>query len=245
MKLRDIPTAARIELLEPLPQRPSRRYLLQLATTNLQSFFNELTETGRPWAIGEEPLILTVASGQTEYVLPVGSEFGRVMDVTTHDPSNPSHIERQIPFWELADERGNWPGPRNAQTYFYDSVHTAQRLSFYRKSFTNDVYASVWPVPNDTSQYRILFSMGDWASQMSLDDSPLLSQHHSLLAVKTAQDALPGAAWWGNEQENRLRRNELQASFAGRLPLLMDQFRRFIRNATQPRMTQRLVYSID
>ena len=245
MKLRDIPTAARIELIEPLPQRPSRRYLLQLATTNLQSFFNELTETGRPWAIGEEPLLLTVASGQTDYILPVGNEFGRVMDVTTHDPSNPSHIERPVPFWELADERGNWPGPRNAQVRFYDSAHTAQRISFYRKAFQNDVYVSVWPVPQDTSTYRILYSMGEWATQMSLDDSPLLTQHHALLAIKTAMDALPGTAWWESEAENRLRRDELRASFAGRFPQLLEQFRRFVRNATQPRMTQRLVYSID
>lgn len=245
MKLRDIPTAARIELIEPLAQRPSRRYLLQLATTNLQSFFNEIQATGRPWAIGEEPIILTVASGQTDYLLPVGNEFGRVMDVTTWDPSNPSHIERQVPFWELADERGNWPGPRNAQTYFYDSKHTAQRISFYRKGFSSDIYVSVWPVPNDTSQYRILWSMGDWASQMSLDDSPLLTQHHSLLAIKTALDALPGTAWWNSEPENRIRRGELQTSLSSRLPILMQQFKRFVQNVTQPRMTQRLVYSID
>lgn len=245
MKLRDIPTAARIELIEPLSQRPSRRYLLQLATTNLQSFFNEIQATGRPWAIGDQPLTLTVAPEQADYVLPVGNEFGRVMDVTTYDPSNPSHIERQIPFWELADQRGDWNGPRNAQTRYYDSPHTAQRFSFYRKQFSNDVYVSVWPVPVDTAQYRILWSMGEWATQMSLDDSPLLTQHHSLLAIKTALDALPGTAWWDSEPENRLRRNELKESLSARLPILMQQFKRFVQNMTQPRMTQRLTYAID
>lgn len=245
MRLRDIPTAARIELLEPLSNRPSRRYLLQLATTNLQSFFNEIQATGRPWAIGDQPLTLTVASGQTDYILPVGNEFGRVMDVTTYDPSNPSHIERQIPFWELADQRGNWPGPRNAQTYSFDSLHSAQRMSFYRKQFSNDVYVSVWPVPQATVSYRVLWSVGDWASQMSLDDSPLLTQHHALLGIKTALDALPGSAWWESEEQNRLRRNELKESLSNRLPILMQQFKRFIQNVTQPRMTQRLVYSID
>ena len=245
MRLRDIPTSARIELLEPMPQRPSRRYLLQLATTNLQSFFNEIQSTGHSWAIGEQPIILTVASGQSEYLLPVGNEWGRPMDVTTMDPSNPSFIERQIPFFELADQKMDWNAPRNAQTFIDSAGHTAQRMSFYKKAFSNDTYVSVWPVPQMSSRYRILYSVGEWASQMSLDDSPLLTQHHALLTVKTAIDALPGSSWFADEKENRLRRNELRTSLNDRLPILMDQFRRFVRNVTQPRMTERILYAID
>lgn len=232
-------------MLEPLSQRPSRRYLLQLATTNLQSFFNEITQTGRPWAVCDQPIILTVASGQSEYVLPVGDDWGRPLDVTTYDPSNPSFIERQISFFELADQKMNWDAPRNAQTYLDSAGHTAQRMSFYKKGFANDTYVSVWPVPQGSSQYRVIYSLGNWASEMSLDDSPLLTQHHALLTIKTALDALPGSAWFEVEQDNRLRRNELESSFKGRLPIHMDQFRKFVRNVTQPRMTDRIVYAID
>jgi hypothetical protein len=245
VKLRDIPTAARIELLEPLSQRPSRRYLLQLATTNLQSFFNEITQTGRPWAVCSDPIILTVLPGQSEYLLPAGDEFGRVLDVTTYDPSNASFIERQVPFFELADQKFDWGGPRNQAVYTSSARHTAQRMSFFKKGFQNDTYVSVWPVPQESSSYRILYSLGSWATEMALDESPLLTQHHALLVVKTALDALPGSAWFGDEKENRLRRNELQSSLAGRMPIHMDQFRRFVKNLTQPRMTERLVYSID
>lgn len=245
MRLRDIPTAARIELIEPLPQRPSRRYLLALTTANLQSFFNETTQTGRPWAVCDQPIILTVASGQSEYVLPVGNEWGRPLDVTTCDPSNTSFVERQIEFTELADQKLDWDAPRNAQTYIDSAGHTAQKMSFYKKGFQNDTYVSVWPVPQGSSSYRILYSLGNWASDMSLEDSPLLTQHHALLTIKTALDALPGSAWWEDEKDNRLRRNELQASLAGRLPIHMDQFRRFVRNVTQPRMTYRNLYPIE
>lgn len=244
MRLRDIPTSARIELLEPIAQRPSRRYLLQLATTNLQSFFNEITQTGRPWAVCDQPIVLTVASGQSEYLLPVGDEWGRPLDVTTMDPSNPSFIERQIPFFELADQKMDWNAPRNAQTFIDSAGHTAQRMSFYKKGFGNDTYVSVWPVPQMSSQYRVLFSLGSWASEMSLDDSPLLTQHHSLLTIKTALDAVPGSAWFADEKENRLRRGELKESLNARLPIHMDQFRRFVRNVTQPRMTMRNLYEI-
>lgn len=219
--------------------------MLQLATTNLQSFFNEIQATGRAWAIGDHPIVLTVASGQSEYLLPVGDEWGRPIDVYTTDPSNSSFIERQIEFTELADRLMDWEAPRNSQGYLDSAGHTAQRMMFYKKAFSNDTYVSVFPVPQTSSSYKILYSVGNWASDMSLDDSPLLTQHHALLTVKTAQDALPGSDWWTDEQQNRLRRNELKASFSERLPILMDSFRRHVRNVTQPRMTMRNTYAIE
>lgn len=232
-----------------MPQRPSRRYLLQLATTNLQSFFNEIQATGRAWAVGDQPIILTVASGQSEYILPVGDEWGRPLDVYTTDPSNSSFIEQQIEFTELGDRLMGWDGPRNSQGYLDSAGHAVQRMMFYKRQFSNDQYVSVWPVPTGSSSYKILYSVGEWSTQMSLDDSPLLTQHHALLTVKTAMDALPGSSWWADgtnaEKENRIRRNELRESFSGRLPILMDSFKRHIKNISQPRMTWRHLYEIE
>jgi hypothetical protein len=245
LKLRDIPTAARVELLEPLSQRPSRRYLLQKATFVTQSFFNRLTQSGRPWAVCDQPIMLTVAPGQSEYVLPVGNEWGRVLDVVTCDPSNLSFIERQVNFTELADQKFDWNLPRNYQGHMDSAGHTAQRLSFYKKGFANDQYVSVWPIPVQSSTYKIIYSLGNWASDMSLDDSPLLTQHHALLVCKTALDSVTSAAWWDDEKENRIRRKELTDSLSAQLPVYLRQFDEFVRNATQPRMTQRLTYAID
>lgn len=245
MRLRDISTAARIELLEPMSQRPSRRYLVQLATTNLQSFFNEIVGTGRPWAICDQPITLTVASGESEYLLQVGSDWGRPLDVTTMDTSNPSFIERQIEFTELADQKFDFQAPRNTQSFIDSAGHTAQRISFFKKGFGDDQYCSVWPVPIVACSYRIIYSLGNFASEMSLDDSPLLAMHHNLLAVKTALDALPGSAWFVSEAENRLRRNELRTSLSERMVPLMEYFRKWVRNTTQPRMTMRNTYAIE
>lgn len=245
MKLRDIPTAARIELLDPKPQSPSRRYLLQKATFVTQSFFNRLSQSGRPWAVCDEPILLTVQPGLSEYVLPVGNEWGRVLDVVTCDPSNPSFIERQVNFTELADQKFDWNLPRNYQGSMDSAGHTAQRFSFFKKGFSNDQYVSVWPEPTGSSSYKIIYSLGNWASDMSLDDSPLLTQHHALLVCKTALDSVTSAAWWDSEGENRLRRAELKDSLSAQLPLYMKQFDEFVRNVTQPRMTQRLMYAIE
>lgn len=244
MRLRDIAANARIELLEPMPQRPSRRYLLQLATTNTQSFFNEISATGRAWSVCDNPLLLTVVGGQSEYLLPVGDDWGRPLDVTTWDASNPSYTERQITFTELGDQKLEaWS--RNAGFSLDSAGHSAQQMCFYKKGFTSDQWVSIWPVPTTSSVYRILFVLGEWSSQMALDDSPLLAQHHNLIVVRTALDALPASAWFSDEKENRLRRNELRESLSARVPQLTEQFRRWIRSISQPRMTYRNLYAID
>lgn len=243
MNIRDIATASRIELLEPLPARPSRRYLLQLATTNLQSYMNRLSNTGRPWSVSET--LLVVSPGVSEYLMPV-DDISKVMDVTTTDSDNPSHIERQIPFWDLNDLRTDWNAPANIPAItFYDSQHTAQRIAFYRKEWQDSVFAQVWPIPQFTCAYRVLYGVKGSAPTMSLDSSPIITQHHPLLVTKTALDALPGSAWWSDEASNRLRRNELAQSFDQRLPDLIKQFDIYVRSMTTSRMTRRLCYSID
>lgn len=243
MDLRDICTAVRIETLEPMPQRPSRRYLLQLATTNLQSYMNRLSNTGRPWAVSET--ILVVSPQVNEYLMPV-NDIAKVMDVTTTFDDSNYHIERQIPFWDLNDLRTDWNAPANIPAItFYDSQHTAQRIAFYRKDWQDAVYAQVWPIPQFTCSYRVLYGVKGSAPEMSLDASPIITQHHPLLVTKTALDALPGSAWWADETANRLRRNELATSFSQRLPDLIRQFDIYVRSMTTSRITRRLTYAID
>lgn len=244
MRLTDIAANARIELLEPMLQRPSRRYLLQIATTNTQSFFNEISATGRAWSVCSNPLLLTVGGGISEYLLPVGDDWGRPLDVTTYS-TDPSHIEQQVTFTELADQKldGGWS--RNAGPAYDAAGHSAVSMSFYKKGFDNSQYVSVYPVPTTSSTYRIIYSLGEWASQMALTDSPLMTHHHALLVVKSALDALPASAWWASEQDNRMRRNELRESLSDRLPPLVGDFRKYIRSISQPRMTYRNLYAID
>lgn len=243
MRLRDIATACRVELLEPLPQRPSRRYLLQLATTNVQNYYNKISATGRAWAVSEFDLF--VSPSVREYTATV-TDIGRILDVTTKDDSNPVHIERPVRFWDLAESRAHWEAPANLPSItFYDSAHTAQRISFFRKNFLDTVYCQLMPIPQQACVYRVLYANKGVASDMALDDSPILTQHHALIVTKTALDATPGSAWWANEKENRIRRGELQESFKLRLPPLMSEFDKYVRNQVQPRQTSRLVYSID
>jgi hypothetical protein len=204
---------------------------------------NRLSNTGRPWAVSET--LLVVSPQVSEYLMPV-DDISKVMDVTTVNSDNDAHIERQIPFWDLNDLRTDWNAPANLPAItFYDSQHTAQRVAFSRKEWQDAVYATVWPVPQFTCSYRVLYGVKGSAPTMSLDSSPIITQHHPLLVTKTALDALPGSAWWADEASNRLRRNELAASFSNRLPDLIKQFDIYVRSMTTSRMSRRLTYAID
>jgi hypothetical protein len=173
-------------------------------------------------------------------------DISKVLDVTTVGGESNAHIERQIPFWDFADLRTDWNAPANIPAItFFDSTHTAQRIAFYRKDFNNAAFASVWPIPQFTCAYRVLYSVTGSAPTMSLDDSPILTQFHYLLSTKTALDALPGSAWWNDENENRIRRKELALSLSNRIPDLEKQFDRYMKSLTTSRMTRRLTYSID
>lgn len=204
---------------------------------------NRLSNTGRPWAVAET--LLAVSPNVSEYLMPV-SDVAKVMDVwTTGDDSN-AHIERQIPFWDLGDTRTHWNAPANLPAIaFYDSTHTAQRISFFRKDWQDAVWAKIWPIPQFTCSYSVLYGVKGSAPTMPLDSSPIITQHHFLLSTKTALDGLAGSAWWADESENRLRRRELKESFLMRLPDLEKQFNIYIKNMTVNRMTRRLTYAID
>lgn len=243
MDLRGIATGARVELLEPFPQRPSRRYLLQLATSTTQNYMNRISNTGRPWSIAET--LLVVSPNVIEYLLPVDN-ISKIQDVTTVADNNDSFIEWQVPFFDFQDLRHDWNAPANLPAItFYDATHTARRIAFYRKNWENAAYCSVWPIPQFTASYRVLYSVVGNAPSMSLDQEPILTQFHNMLVTKTAVDALPGSAWWQDEDQNRIRRKELAASFASRLPEMEQAFNIYVRSLTTSRMTRRLTYSLD
>lgn len=204
---------------------------------------NRLSNTGRPWSIAET--LLVVSPNTIEYLLPV-SNISKIQDVTTVNSDSDAHIERQIPFFDLQELRTDWNAPANlpAITWF-DSVHTAQRIAFYRKDWQNAAWCSVWPIPQFTCSYRVLYSVVGNAPEMPLDQEPILTQFHNLLVTKTALDALPGSAWWADESENRIRRKELAASLSSRLPEMEKQFNEYMRSLTASRMSKRMVYAID
>lgn len=218
--------AARVELLEPKPQKPSYRLLLQLAVAKVQNALNEANNTHRAWAIDDTTL--AVVSGVEEYPLNV-SGVGKVLDVVSYDPTNIESTERQIPFYDLSEMNGDFRG-----------TDGASRVTFFRRGGRDALYARVRPIPTDTATYRVSFNIGSWSEGAALDDEPFLTAHHHYIVCDFARDALPGSEWFDDEKKNEARRKSLDVSLSRRVEKYYEQFKLGIASLTVPRNTMRV-----
>ena len=226
-------SAARVELLDPKPQKPSFRHLLHVGVGAVQHRLNRAQNTGRAWAVGETTL--DVSSGTADCTLPaVGS--GKVLDVVTYDASNEGREERQVPFHDLNDTADGWN----------EWGQGAARIAFYRKGGTGQLWVKVRPVPTSSESYRVLYSVGEWASRADLSSSPLLAQFHTLFVLEIALAGLPAAEWYADEKENRARRAELRSYFQERIAGQSKEFDIHVASLAAARNTFRVeAFAID
>ena len=239
--------AVRVELLNPRAQRPGYQYLLQRLSANIQSLLNQINSTGRAWAVGD--MFLTVAPGKGEYILNAVN-IGRILDVNTYDPSSSNWIERQIPFYDYSQMTEHWDKVRDVASWAFTSdggPHTAMRIAFFRKSGLEPVYAKILPIPQQAAQYRISYTIQDLGGpDTALDVEPLLSNHHWLLILETAKDALPATVWSDDKEGDQQTRNNLKDAFEERLAIYRNQFIKGVASLTHPRSsTRRAQYGID
>jgi hypothetical protein len=227
MKMSEMSAAARVELIDPRPQRPSYRHLLHLSVAVVQSFFNRLANTGRAWTVGETTI--DVISGVDEYA--IGAiNIGKILDVVYFDPLNQEGTERQVPFSDLTELPGD---------YRDSGLTGAARMAFYRKDGFDVPYAKIRPIPNESLTYTVLYSLGTWSQDASLSDSPLLSQHHHLLVAQLARDALPAAEWSGDPKADDYKRQSLERSLSRRIDGYEREFRQYIASLGTPRNSYR------
>lgn len=234
---------ARMRLGQPSAQRPSERELLQATLNHCQSLFNQISNSNEPWAIGVNDLILTVNPGQEEYSLSGGPTMGKPFVMYTMDSSNPAHIERMIPTYELQNLLLSYAGPRNGLLYwpqsFDGSTHTAMGVAFYEKGGVDGWYARIRPVPQLSAQYRIIYGLGNWVQQAALSSSPVLSEHHHLLETRIAQSVLPMTRWTDDEDADRKTRMEYAAMLANDDQRFTRDFEIYLRSLNQSRITFR------
>lgn len=205
----------------------------------VQSFMNRLSNTGHAWDSDE--MSVQVSSGQEEYTLNAGAAFGKPLLVVTSDPSNASHVERPIDFFEVQNIDLAWGLPNDAASLFGrpdGSTHTAERMAFFRKNGNPTV--RVKPLPQEAAEYKILYSIGNWVDAAGITDSPVLSEHHQLPETNIAIAALPHAAWFDDEKENRIRRRELAEQLTDDRRQFDADFERYVLNLNQPQVTFRM-----
>lgn len=245
MNFRQLLTNTRIRLGEPRAQRPSDLALLLMVRTQVQSFLTQANLSDKPWAVDEVPLI--AVGGVEDYDVGSASQFGKPIQVRTVWPS-PNHVESTIEFFELGDINFEWDLPRDmAYGWAPDgSPNTAQRIAFFRKAGRDQVYARIMPIPQVGATYQILYQVGVYGETESLDDIPVLPQHHALVEIRAAIDALPHAEWGDDENMNREKRKELALTLAATEGRLAKEFNNYIKTATiSRRIGFRDLYAID
>lgn len=233
---------ARMRLGEPSAQRPSSRQLLQATLNHCQSLFNQISNSNEPWAIGGTDLILTVNNGQEEYSLSGGPTMGKPFLMYTMMPSNPAHIERMIPTYELQNLLLSYTGPRNGLFLWptWDNSNcTAMGVAFYEKGGIDGWWCRIRPVPQLTAQYRIIYGLGNWVQQAALSSSPVLSEHHHLLETRIAQSVLAMTRWTDDEEADRKTRMEYAAMLANDEQQFRRDFEIYLRSTVEARINFR------
>lgn len=235
-----------VHLGEPRAQRPSTYQVLKKLCIQIQRYVNRLSLSERSWAVAE--CSLTVAAGQEDYLV-TATDFGRPVQVRTVWPANPSHIERDITFFELGDINFDWPYPRNAASAMTGpdgSPHTAQRMAFFRQSGVDQAYVRVQPIPQLTATYQILYQIGNYADNAALATVPVLPQHHALIEVRTALSLLPITDWTGDPKADGAMREQLAIQLKSDEIELGRDFERYISSVgAKRRPSARILNSID
>jgi hypothetical protein len=235
----DMCTQTRLLCDEPLPQRPSSRRVLQAVVQNTQHLYNRLENTGEAWSLKPD-YPLNVANNTNDYLLAIDESYGKPIQVLSTYPTNPSYIQRYIPFREFASMNFDWPYPQNLASWIWTdgSNCTAMRMAFYYRD-DGSRWVRVLPQPQLSATYIITFASGDWVSTAGIDQSPVLSQFHPLVETWAAESILASSAWWGDENMNINHRKELGVSLKNDEMRFSDEFDIYVRNLVVDQMGTR------
>jgi hypothetical protein len=205
------------------------RRILTAVTQATQSFYSKLEETGQPWSLKQD-YMLNVSSNTADYLLSLDDSYGKPLQVLTYYPQNPSYVQRQVEFVEFADMNFNWPFPVNMASWLWTdgSNCTAMRMAFYKQD-DGSSWVRVLPQPQLAASYLISYSSGDWASQMALENSPVLTQFHPLVETWATQSVLPSCQWLADQKYNMAHRDEIARALENDRVRLEDDFDRYRR----------------
>lgn len=228
--------STRILCDEPRPQRPSALRVLMAVMQNTQNFYSRLENTGQAWSLKPD-YSLNVSGNTPDYLLAVDESYGKPIQVLSTYPSNPSYIQRYIPFREFSSMNFDWPYPVNIASWMMNdgSNCTAMRMAFYYRD-DGSRYVRILPQPQLAATYIITFASGDWASTAGMEQSPVLGQFHSLVETWAAQSILPSCQWEDDQKYNQDHRKELMVALKNDEGRLTPEWDIYCRNLVQDQM---------
>lgn len=232
----DMALASRILADEPRSQHPSAHRVLTAIVQKTQSFYSRLENTGQAWSLKPD-YSLNVSGNTGDYLLSVDESYGKPLQVLSTYPTNPSYIQRYVPFREFASMQFDWPYPVNLASWVWTdgSNCTAMRMAFYYRD-DGSRWVRILPQPQLAATYIITFASGDWAATAGMDQSPVLSQFHSLIETQAAISFLPSCQWEDDQKYNQFHRRELAEALKNDEFGLAEEFDIYCRNLVVDQM---------
>ncbi len=237
--IQDMALASRILADEPRPQRPSPHRVLMATVQAVQTFYSRLENTGQAWSLKPD-YNLTVSTNTSDFLLAVDESYGKPLQVISTYPNNPSHITRYIDFREFSSMNFDWPFPVNMASWIMNdgSNCTAMRMAFYYRD-DGSRWVRVLPRPQLQATYLITFASGDWAANIGIEASPIVSQFHGLVENWAAQSFLPSCQWEDDQKYNMEHRKELWIALKNDETRMSDDFDIYRRNLVVDQMGTR------
>lgn len=207
------------ELLDfPKSQKPTDDQLYRATVRNFQQMYNRVANTGEAWSIGEK-IVATNGSDDT-FTISSEDSIGKILYISRITGG----IETPVDFTDVQDLTFDWKQPEQ-QGWFAFAPQNAQKE---RVALLIDAGGSlkmqILPRPSASVQYRVRYSLGNWADKLSLEARPILAQFHQLFEIRSAKDALYMSEWEGlTREENIEKRREIK-------PYLDEQEARFERD---------------
>lgn len=184
--------------------------------------------------------VIDIVPYQDEYnITSLIPNFGKEVYIETEDPSIPNFARRSIPVAYLQDANRISQDIQNPTGFgpALQGKHSAQAMTFWGME-SGQIMMRVIPVPILPCQYRIWYENTRIPDPLDNDPLPFLPEFHDLIALSSAQLALPNCQWFTQKshpnltEERRLEENDkkfakLSQVITPRLAELTQTFKKY------------------
>jgi hypothetical protein len=225
----------------PLFQSPSPETILEIGVSEFQNATMRVNNKGDAWAIKE--YVLTTTDDTRRYLI-TQPDFGKALSVVTV-PEDSRHFELELEFTELEQIPNDWAWLSNTQSaaslwQSYGVSQSARYVAFYRQLETGGFknYMEIRPSPIVGENYRVLYQVGEWGSQIASDLNfafPFPEVGYYFIAL-TANCLLPYTRWTSDAVMDAATKAELKNQFVEDLQRYQETFDNFVASLHRPQL---------
>lgn len=222
-------------------QSPDPKTILRRARDEYQHATQKVSNRGDAWAIKEFTL---AASTNVRRYLISQADFGKALLVATV-PEDAQHYEIELEFTQLEQLPTQWAwlsSTQSAYSLWYSSgvSQSARYVAFFRQldatGFQN--YLEIRPTPKAAENYRILYQVGEWGSQLpaSLVFAFPFPELDFYFVTLVANCLLPVTRWTENAEADRAAKTELKLALVEDLQRYQSTFDDFVSSLSHSKM---------